>query len=192
MSIVLDILFPKYCLGCGKEGTYICKDCELFMNETNNPDNLITFWEYNGIVKEAIKRIKNGSYDIVKELISKRDFEIAENAYITYVPMYVKKQKTRGFNQAEVIAKELGKKSGRPVIKLLEKIRDTEDQTKLDEEERLENIRGSFKSIRSLQQTPLLLVDDFYTTGATMQECSETLKRAGFNEISYFAIAKAI
>lgn len=194
-NTILNILFPRYCLNCGKEGQYICKDCELFMNDINNFGNLIAFWEYNGIVKKAIHQIKYGkTYDIIKELVNKKDFEIKENTIITYVPMYIKKQKKRGFNQSEIIAKEVGKKAGLPVIKLLEKIRKTSDQARLTKEERLKNLQRSFciRAKPGLAQSiqNILLVDDVYTTGATMLECTKVLKRAGFNNIQGFVLAK--
>jgi len=195
MNFLLDILFPKHCLGCNKEGLYICKKCELFMNEVNNIGNLAFFWEYNGIVKMAIHQAKYGSsYDILKELVSKKDFEIDKNAVITYVPMHIKKKKQRGFNQAEIIAKEIGKKTGVPVAKMLEKVKETPEQAKLDKPARIKNLKNSFKLCGrlSLSQESVLLVDDVFTTGATMEECGKVLLKAGFKNISYFALAKTV
>lgn len=198
---LLDILFPKYCLGCGREGLYICKKCELFILEVNNFGSLTSFWEYNGIIKEAIHQIKyNGAYDIVRELVDKKDFEIEKDTIITYVPMYIKKQKKRGFNQAEIIAKEVGRKTGFLVVKMLEKIKETKDQAKLNREERLENLKDSFREARPLKKlrslmrgrASILLVDDVYTSGATMEECSKGLRKAGVKNISYFTLARTI
>jgi len=200
---VLDILFPKYCLGCGKEGKYICKDCELFMVEISNYGKLISFWEYNGVVKKAIHQIKyNGIYDIVGELVSKKEFEINKNTIITFVPTHIKRKKERGFNQAEIIAKELGKKANVPVVKLLEKTKETPDQAILDREHRLINLKGSFAEARPLQKekhieairgrASILIVDDVYTSGATMEECAKVLHKAGFKNISYFTLAKTV
>lgn len=71
-DIILDIIFPKYCLGCGKEGTYICKNCEVYLMDVQPMHELTALWEYNGLIKEAIKRIKfNGEWAIIKELIEK-------------------------------------------------------------------------------------------------------------------------
>lgn len=197
-ELILDILFPKYCFGCGKEGLYICKECELFMTDVQHSvlHNLVAFWEYSGIVKELIHRIKfNGEYDIIKELINKKDFEVAENAVITYVPMHIKKQRKRGFNQAEIIARELGRKTGKPVVKLLEKIKETKDQATLDKAARLENVKNTFRFCGSPglpQISEVLLVDDVYTSGATMQECSKVLRKAGFKNIWGFTLAKTM
>lgn len=202
-NLVFDILFPKYCLGCGKEEAYICKSCELFMNEINNTENLISLWEYNGIVERAIKEAKyKGRYDILRELVSKKEFKIKENTIITYVPMHIKKEKRRGFNQAEIIAKEIGKRAGVPVVKLLEKIKETPEQVKLNREQRLNNLKDSFAEARPLQKekyieairgrASILIVDDVYTTGATMEECGTVLHKAGFKNIQGFTIARTI
>jgi len=168
------------------------------MNEVNSAGNLISFWEYNGIVKEAIKQIKyKGVYDIVRELINKKYFEIADNTIITYIPMHIKKKKKRGFNQAEIIAREVGRKMGVPVAKLLEKIKPTRGQAKLSKEERLENLKNCFSIVGadlcvSPQMPNVLLVDDVYTTGATMAECAKVLCKAGFENINYFTLARAV
>lgn len=201
LDSVLDILFPKYCAGCGREGTYICKKCEMFMVDVPEAIGVTSFWEYSGIVKELIHRIKfNGEFDIIKELISKKEFQVQNDTIITFVPMHIKKKKKRGFNQAEIIAKEIGQKTGCKVVKMLEKIKQTKDQAKLNKEERLNNIKGVFvgahplKKLRSLTigRASILLVDDVYTSGATMQECIKVLRGVGFKNIWGFTLARTI
>lgn len=164
LSILLDILFPKHCLNCNKTGQYICKDCELFMAETNNSENYISFWEYNGIVKKAIKEIEKGAYDIVKELINKKDFKIREDTVITFVPVDIKEKKKRGFNQAEIIAREIGKKTNLPV-----------------------------KALKNLtQEKNILLVNDVSITGTTMLKHLNILYEAGYRNIQCFTLARAV
>ena len=198
-EIVLDILFPKKCLGCNKEGKYICKNCELFMLDLSEAWPLTSFWEYNGIIKKAIHQIKyGGTYDMVRELVNKKEFEIDKNTIITFVPMYIKKEKERGFNQAEIIAKELRKKTGLPVAKLLEKVKETSDQASLDREHRLTNLKNTFAICdkpglyKPCLLQNILLVDDVYTTGATMEECRKVLYKAGFRNINYFTLARTV
>jgi len=202
-DLILDILFPKKCAGCGKESSYVCKKCEMYMLDVPEAIGLTALWEYNGIVKQLIHRIKfNGEYDIIKELVNKKDFDVAENAIITYVPMHIKKQRKRGFNQAEIIAKEISKKLDKPVVKMLEKIKQTKDQASLNKEARLKNPKGCFsavetrplKKLRSLirGRVSVLLVDDVYTSGATMQECSKVLHKAGIEKVWGFVIARTV
>lgn len=184
-------------MGCGKEGLYICKNCELFLVDINNNyGELISFWEYNGIVKKAIHQIKySGAYDIIKELVNKKEFKIRKDAIITYVPMYVKKEKERGFNQAEIIARELGKKAGAPVVRLLEKTKETPGQASLNKEQRLINLKNTFIILERpglSREQNVLLVDDVYTTGTTMEECRKVLYKAGFRNINYFTLARTV
>jgi len=199
-NIILDILFPRVCVGCGKEGKYICDKCKVFISEcestetrvSENLDGLISVWDYDGLIKELIQMIKyQGVADIIKELISQVNLDIY-CSYITYVPMFRKREKRRGFNQAEIIAKELAKKSETRSLSLLEKVVDTEDQTKLDKEKRIENVKGSFKSCvkLSLTQREVLLVDDIFTTGATMRECCKVLKQSGIKKVWGFTLAR--
>ena len=207
-DLVLDILFPRICVGCGKEGTYICDKCKVFVSEAEPIiytgeclDGLISVWDYEGLIKELIQMIKyQGVTDIIKELMSLIDIKIYY-PYITYVPMHIKRKKRRGFNQSELIAKELSKKSKARLdsarhartLSLLEKVVDTKDQAKLSKEERLENVKDSFKFWDRLglsQVSQVLLVDDVFTTGATMRECCKVLKQAGIKKVLGFTLAR--
>jgi len=198
-NTILDILFPRICVNCGKEGKYICDKCELFISEAEPMiytgeclDGLISVWDYEGLIKELIHMIKyQGVTDIIKELMSLIDIKVYYQ-YITYVPMYLKREKRRGFNQAELIAKELAKKVEVRPLPLLKKIKDTEDQVRLSKEERLENVKAVFAPLSgaTASQGNVLLVDDVFTTGATMKECCKVLKKVGVQKVWGFTIAR--
>jgi len=234
-DLALDILFPKFCAGCGKQGKYICGSCELFISESSlicpvcgkvsftgethfncnrgyKLDGLTSVWDYEGIIKKLIKNVKyGGAFDAINELLEKSfrviindsagrfasflQFMALDNTYITYVPMFFKKEKRRGFNQAEIIAKKIGKKINKPVIGLIDKIRETEDQASLNKEKRKVNLKDNFKILQGQVPNCLgqaLVVDDVFTTGATMQECCKVLKKAGAKKVWGFALAKTI
>ncbi|MFH1589242.1 MAG: phosphoribosyltransferase family protein, partial [archaeon] len=164
-------------------------------------DGLVGIWEYEGIVREALFRIKYWSnFDAIPEFIEKAfwamrkdmprfedflSFLFSENVYITYVPIFIKKKKRRGFNQSERIAQSLGKISGKETVDFLEKIKDTVSQTNLDREERIENVKNSFRILPNLSFIPkkIVLVDDVWTTGSTMKECAKILKIVGVEKI---------
>lgn len=210
-ELLLDILLPKKCLGCRKEGSYICDKCEIFLSEAPNlieakprSSNVMSVWEYEGLIEKAILKIKyDGCYDIINELVKKAFQKIELNlpldTYITYVPMYKKRERQRGFNQAELIAMKVGEKTGRPVVKLLEKIKDNRTQIGLNPQERIENVKNVFVAT-PLMEAPLieakppsiLLIDDVYTTGATMGECTRVLKKAGMKNIYGFTLARKL
>ena len=213
---ILDILWPKKCLGCGREGTYICKDCEIFLSEVDStgspqvvfkmkeaeplslePLSLMSIWEYEGLMEKLILKIKyDGCYDIINELVEKAfekiELNLPADTYITYVPMYKKKEKGRGFNQAELIAGKVGEKINRPVVKLLEKIKDNRSQVGLGPQERMENVRDVFTAVPMKEVKPLsvLIVDDVYTTGATMGECIKVLKKVGIKNVWGFTLSR--
>ena len=107
-NLILDILFPKKCVECGKEGKYICDKCSIFISECEQNSEVISVWDYEGVIKKLIWEIKyNGLRDGIKELVERikfRDEFISLFEYITYVPMHRKREKYRGFNQSKIIA----------------------------------------------------------------------------------------
>lgn len=229
-NLVLDILFPKFCVGCGREGKYICNKCEIFISENSlicpvcgqasftgeshfnckgrySLDGLISIWDYDGVIKEVIHNIKyKGMFDLIDECVDRAfnyiskdptkrfdsflSFLSSESTYITYVPMFRRKEKQRGFNQSKIIAKKIADISNKKMVSLIKKIINTESQTKLKKEERFKNVKGSFEANRG--RASVLLVDDIFTTGATMRECCRALKSQGVQEVWGFVLTRDI
>jgi len=109
---------------------------------------------------------------------------------ITYVPMSRRDRRKRGFNQAQLLANGLGRQVGIPICKTLAKVRATSPQAALSARERRSNLRGAFQLIRSGTEK-VLLVDDIYTTGSTVQECARTLKSGGYKAVYVLTVARA-
>jgi competence protein ComFC len=110
------------------------------------------------------------------------------------VPLHPKKEAKRGFNQAKILALELSKLKNVPLMeKRLIKVRNTHAQTSLREIDRLGNLKGAFDVTHpeEIEGKVLLLVDDVFTTGATLQECTVALKKAGAQEIRALTLAQA-
>lgn len=110
------------------------------------------------------------------------------------VPLHPKKKRKRGFNQAEIIARELAKIKGVALVKdALAKVRVTPAQTSLLAEERRQNVKGAFglKRREKIEGKSVLLVDDVYTTGSTIRECSTVLKAGGAKEVRALTLAQA-
>jgi ComF family protein len=110
------------------------------------------------------------------------------------VPLHPKRKKERGFNQARVIAKELARIKGVELVeRCLVKIKNIVPQTSLEAEQRKKNVRGAFrvKGEERLKGKIVLLVDDVYTTGSTLKECSRVLRKAGVKEVRALTVAQA-
>lgn len=110
------------------------------------------------------------------------------------VPLHPLKQRKRGYNQAAIVAGELGRLSGIIVDDgILKRVRGTAPQKSLAPEERKRNIGGAFlvgrQERKRLAGKRVLLIDDIYTTGSTMDEAARTLRRAGAEKVYYLAIS---
>ena len=215
---IVDWIYPRRCVGCGREGAYICGECEGGMRgvlpicpECGNDnragwrhkecesaiDRLIVRWRYHGVVKRLIKKIKfESSWGMVEEIGRMWTGELAtcrgENWVVSSVPMYVKKRKARGFNQAELLGRELAKYIGAEYLELLVRNRETVPMFGLKRKEREANVGGSFEVVLEEGCLPrkVMLVDDIWTTGSTIRECAKTLRSAGVEEIWGVALAR--
>ena len=111
------------------------------------------------------------------------------------VPLHARRLRERGFNQALLLVKDLSRRTGIPYHKtILQKKKSTIPQVNLSGAEREKGVRGSFEVIEreELEAKSILLVDDVYTTGATVNECSKMLLTAGAARVDVFTLAHAI
>ena len=111
------------------------------------------------------------------------------------VPLHLQRLRERGFNQALLLVKELSRRTGIPYrMSVLQKKVPTLPQVQLSGAEREGAVRGSFHIVRGeeLEGKTILLVDDVYTTGATVNECSKVLLTAGTARVDIFTLANAI
>lgn len=216
-NFILDLFFPKFCLNCQKEGTFLCQDCQAILDISNSHHPLPKFggglndlyWavEYkNPLIKNLIKIFKYEPFvkELAKDLASLviAHFQLLDpplnfgrgDYVLVPVPLEKRKLKWRGFNQAEELAKKLSSFLKIPIISdCLIKIKENLPQVELSGEERKENIKGVFKIEKpeKIRGRKILLVDDVYTTGSTMEECSQVLKKAGAKEVIGIVIARA-
>jgi len=109
---------------------------------------------------------------------------------ITYVPMSRRAVRRRGFNQARLLALGVGHMTGIPVRGLLLKNRDTVAQAILSAYKRKANLRGAFTVVKSGEER-ILLIDDIYTTGSTVEECSHVLRTSGYEVVFILTVARA-
>jgi len=108
------------------------------------------------------------------------------------VPVHHTRKRERGYNQAEVIAQALATRSGIALhARALKRLRKTGTQTKLGKAQRGKNIFGAFMAVEDLSGKKVLLVDDVFTTGATVNACAQALKAAGAAEVRVLTAARA-
>ncbi|MBU3957155.1 ComF family protein [Patescibacteria group bacterium] len=233
--MLLDFLFPRRCLGCGRRGEYFCQECRQTIKLIENQvcpvcerpaisgrahprcqtryslDGLTSIFVYKGIIKEAIGKLKYKFItDLAEELIGlstkylppgfhsegipRRGQPQALSTLIP-VPLHPRRQRWRGFNQSELLGKRLAEKFNWQVrTDILARHKHTKPQIKLKGEERKKNIRGAFRIKPNcklfIMNSKLILFDDVWTTGSTLRECSQVLKRAGAKEVWGLTLAR--
>jgi len=157
---------------------------------------------YHGILLDAIHKFKyNGKTAfsfLLGDLLANCSFGVIDfQGYdlLIPVPLHKKRLKERGFNQSLLLAVRIRKRSKIPIDYLsLKRIRWTDPQIGLSVDERLRNIRGAFwvKNQKKILGKKILLVDDVYTTGSTVNECSKTLIKSGARRVDILTLARAV
>ena len=209
----MNLIYAPKCGICGKIcKESLCKKCEKKLEsntiweikENQNPyiffEELISIFKYEGIIRDKIIDYKFNEKSYLYKtftiflLKNKKVFEKIQS-YDTIIPVPIseKRKKTRGYNQSLLISREISKKTG---IKLQEnnliKIKNTIEQSKLDKEEREKNVQNVYqiKNEEILKNKKILLLDDIYTTGNTVNSCCKILKKAKPKKIGVIVIAK--
>jgi len=211
-SVLLDFLFPRTCFGCQKEGSYLCEDCKatLEISSFHQKANLECFSDLyfaldyrNPLVQKLIRQYKYQPFikELNKTLASLiiEHFQLIDNQpgfagfVLMAVPSEKRRQRWRGFNPAGEIGRNLAEFWKIPLMNgVLLKIKNTLPQVELSDEERKENIKGAFvcQLPEKIKGRKILLIDDVFTTGATMLECARTLKKSGAKEIIGVVVAR--
>ena len=110
---------------------------------------------------------------------------------IVPLPLHWRKRWQRGFNQAALLAREIGRKTHLPVKSIARRVRQTASQAGLTSAKRRENVSGAFRVRARLDGHRVLLIDDVMTTGATAASCARALKRAGAAQVTLLTLARA-
>lgn len=212
IDTILDIFFPVNCLHCGKGNKELCSSCIINFPEAERESAnwIYPLFDYRyPPVKKAIlllkyknkKRIANIFANIMYERILEEisDLRMLDNfkeIILIPIPLAKKRKIERGFNQAELLCKELIKidKNRNFIYKkdILIKPKDTIHQANIENrDKRLKNLVGSFivKDPTIIKNKNIILIDDVTTTGATLSEARKTLKKEGARSIIAFTVA---
>lgn len=195
---------PPFCIKCGRqvkgspESTAgICQDCE---DDTPYFDRAWSACHYDGILKDLIhgfkyRKITSLSTDFTALIINfMKKYGIGKECQlILSIPMHPNRLFKREINHADILAGALGKNLGVPYSgNVLKKIKNTEFQSTLGRQERIKNLRSSFslKNSSVVHGKNILLVDDLFTTGSTVNECSRLLKNSGAGYVEVITLAR--
>lgn len=212
LDCVLNFIFPPLCGICLKTSKkYICEECmelikfkSLNKIDTYNNKNFkehLYILKYEGIIRQRMLdyKFKEKSYlhRSFSEMIldSKENIEfIKKYDVLIPIPIHKDRMRTRGYNQSELIAKDLAYeiKNIKLENRVLIKTKNIIAQSSLNKKQRENNIKDVYqiKSVEKVMNKKILLLDDIYTTGSTVNECAKILKEAGCKEVGIITIAK--
>lgn len=185
------------CFRCGKETgddeTEYCADCSNHMRSYIKGFPAVN---YNDVMRESIAAFKYHNkreyascfaYEIIKQH-GRKLMELQADALVP-VPVHRIKMRKRGYNQAELLAEKLGSYMGIPVdADIIERTINTLPQKELDNEEREEFKKAFISSGKIVNYKKVILVDDIYTTGATIEACTRVLHDIGIKDVYYTSI----
>lgn len=197
----LDVLpFPQ-CARCGHPGLRQCRWCELLPPYVRAVRSVC--WMHRGSGPTIVYAMKYRGWHAIAREMADRMARVAwpldvmeERAAVVPVPLAASRERERGFNQSERLARWLAERWQRPAwCDVLERARSTPTQTRLTPEERLANVSGAFRvhdaAKQVLRGAHVVLVDDVVTTAATLNACAAALIAGGARIVSYVTFGRA-
>ena len=203
-----------FCPSCFSRLTFIshpiCKICGKMIETSNyDEDNMIcnscldhpkffdiarSLFQYDNESKKIIMKIKkeadSNTSKICSQMLIARNINILKNAdFIIPVPSHWTRILKRGYNPSNIIALEISKILNIPCIYDLKRIKKTDYQKNKTIQERFDTLIDAFSCKKNLTRKSIILVDDVFTTGATLSECSRILKKSGAINIICITIA---
>ncbi len=178
----------RFCPKCGRavgESTVYCDDC---MNHGRDFKEARAPFVYEGKAQKLVYRLKYGGQKYIAKIMAqyladeyyKNDWYID---FITFVPMHIKREKSRGYNQAQLIASELSQIVNKPLVDSLKRIKYSNNFARLSREERFKEAEDSFRANDKYKKKSILLIDDVFTTGATTGSCAKELIKSGASDV---------
>lgn len=193
---------PPYCAICGDPVEGRIDDaftCYLCSSATPHFDRARSAVRYNGVLQNVLRSFKyrealwmRTDLGRVMEACVAAHYDPDEIDAVTFVPLYPVRQRERGYNQSELLARVLAGRLRKPLKRCLARIRPTQTQTNLTARQRATNVKGAFRSrpVQGLEGCRVLLVDDVMTTGATVNECARMLKEGGAERVYVVTVAR--
>ena len=194
----IRLIKENVCSRCGKESAISpcrsCKEKKQIFRKARSAGI------YEGVLKECIHLFKYSKKTYLARPLGKLlidliyyEQDLSKAELLVPVPLDRRRYRERGFNQAQLLAAIISKKTGIPISRSLYRTGDAPSQTQLSRQERIVNVKGLFKAVRNNGVTgkSILLIDDVFTTGSTANECARVLLIAGAQEVNVLTIARS-
>jgi ComF family protein len=224
-GMALDLLFPRWCVGCGREGDFICSSCLKSLPRIVPPlcpkcglpqsianlcpsclswqaeiDGIRAPFRFEGVMRQAIHQLKYRNLRALAGLLASllNEYLLANpvpGEVLVPVPLHPKRLRERGYNQSQLLAKELGRLSGLPVVDdCLTRQRHSLPQARTSSlAERRGNVADAFACRHQrLESKSVIIIDDVATSGATLDACARALKAAGAASVWGLVLAREI
>ncbi|MGD9568197.1 MAG: ComF family protein [Sedimentibacter sp.] len=198
---LLKKIEPPMCSKCSKpinysSSTNLCQECS---SEERHFEMSKSLYAYEGLIKKSIYSYKYYNKPYFYKLFGRLlvSFMLSTNYTnfdcIVSVPLHSSKMRKRGYNQSELLAKYISKKLDIPYVDALKRTKKTLKQSEQSRLERRKNLKDAFaikKTAQKIINSSVLLVDDIYTTGSTVDECSKVLMNYGASKVYVITIAR--
>lgn len=189
---------------CGKDGCWLCTTCLAqcgphvdIASPIKNVDHLYCLGSYDAeALKRTIQQLKYSGGRVLSATLGTALGKLAQGVItadcIVPVPLHKNRERKRGFNQARLVADNTARILGLPVIQPIVRVKNTKPQVTLHEHERAVNVAHAFTLARGVANVPKrgIIIDDVFTTGATISEVAGVLRSAGMERVTALTIAK--
>ncbi len=195
VNVSIDLLFPPRCVGCGRVDSIWCESCQEELDSTLFPERvppLVPFTGmastavHQGIIREAVQGLKYGNAPLMAQFLGERlvnqlhrmDWTID---MIVPVPLHTTRLAERGYNQAQLLSEQVAQSLQIPCSPdAVHRQRNTQSQVTLNAAERQTNMADAFQAHAPIVSNQrILVIDDVYTTGATLSACGQAILQAG-------------
>ena len=194
----MGLIKGPVCSRCGRPSALsTCSSCKKkrYYFQTARAGGL-----YEGVLRECIHLLKYGKKvhlaeplgELLAELIE-NDNNLREASLLVPAPLNARRYREREFNQAHLLAQVVSRRFGIPISsRNLRRTRTALPQTQLNRKQREENVRGLFRvrKAKEYRGKTVLVIDDVFTTGSTVNECAKVLSQAGAREVNILTVAR--
>jgi ComF family protein len=195
---IFEPIAAPFCEKCGAPIESDAKHCASCYGKNFYFESNRSAFTYDELVRDLLHEMKFREKKRVAQGLAFLWASLAQENFSDFtlipMPLHKKKQRERGFNQAEILAKALSDAMKIPMEKILHRTVDTPPQSGLHPSQRAENVKNVFSVCEKfdVRERSFILIDDIFTTGASLNECAKTLKNAGASQVLCMTLAISV